>query len=172
MISTPDAPGGLFEKIESEENCLYKRIKMDYTYGIGKIYTKQEIDIQRVSPSFEREYCLKYLGKIGNVFSPLMIDKAVKLGEKFKGLPVNHMVIHGCGVDPGFGSSKSAIVLTERLAEEDKIRVLYAEEFEHPNPNKIASLCFDLHTKYENTWFFVDGANRDHALAKTNRLNE
>ena len=41
---------------------------MDYTYGIDKIYTKQEIEKARKSPSFEREYDLKYTGKIGNVF--------------------------------------------------------------------------------------------------------
>ena len=35
MVSTPNAPDGLFEKIEREpENtCLYKRLFLDYTYG-------------------------------------------------------------------------------------------------------------------------------------------
>jgi hypothetical protein len=41
-----------------------------------------------------------------------------------------------------------------------KIRVIYAEEFDHPNPEDIADICFDLHHKYQNTRFFVDGANR------------
>jgi late competence protein required for DNA uptake (superfamily II DNA/RNA helicase) len=41
MVSTPNAPDGLFERIEkeSEETCIYKRLFLDYTYGIGKIYT-------------------------------------------------------------------------------------------------------------------------------------
>jgi hypothetical protein len=70
MVSTPNAPEGLFERIEkeSEDTCLYKRIFLDYTYGIGKIYTAEEIEKAKQSPSFEREYNLKYLGKIGNVF--------------------------------------------------------------------------------------------------------
>jgi hypothetical protein len=70
MVSTPYTPEGLFEKIEREpeETCIYKRIFMDYTYGIGKIYTKEEIDKAKQSPSFEREYNLKYLGLVGNVF--------------------------------------------------------------------------------------------------------
>jgi hypothetical protein len=89
----------------------------------------------------------------------LKIDRVVELGEQFKNLPVNHYVVHGCGVDPGFGSSKTAIVLTERLKEQDKIRVLYAEEFNRPNPEEIADICFNLHRQYQNTWFFVDGAN-------------
>ena len=41
MVSTPNAPGGLFEKIEKEpeETCIYKRLKLDYTYSLGKIYS-------------------------------------------------------------------------------------------------------------------------------------
>jgi late competence protein required for DNA uptake (superfamily II DNA/RNA helicase) len=40
MVSTPNAPDGLFERIEKEakDTCLYKRIFLDYTYGLGKIY--------------------------------------------------------------------------------------------------------------------------------------
>ena len=66
MVSTPYAPNGLFERIEHEleETCVYKRIFLDHTYGIDRIYTKEEIDKAKQSPSFEREYNLKYLGKI------------------------------------------------------------------------------------------------------------
>ena len=65
MVSTPNAPDSLFERIEkeAEETCIYKRLFMDYTYGIGKIYTAEEIDKAKQSPSFDREYDLIYLGK-------------------------------------------------------------------------------------------------------------
>jgi hypothetical protein len=45
MVSTPNAPEGLFEKIqrEDEKTCLYHRIFLDYTWGLGKIYTEEEI---------------------------------------------------------------------------------------------------------------------------------
>ena len=35
MVSTPNGPDGLFEKIEKEpeETCIYKRLLLDYTYG-------------------------------------------------------------------------------------------------------------------------------------------
>lgn len=61
MVSTPYAPNGLFEKIEHEpeETCTYKRIFLDYTYGLDKMYTKEEIEKAKQSPSFEREYNLK-----------------------------------------------------------------------------------------------------------------
>ena len=44
MVSTPNAPDGLFEKIEKEPEgiCLYKRLFLDYTYGLDKIYTREE----------------------------------------------------------------------------------------------------------------------------------
>jgi hypothetical protein len=51
---TPNAPSGLFYNIENEpdDTCLYKRLKMDYDYGIGK-YTQEEIDKASQSPGFE-----------------------------------------------------------------------------------------------------------------------
>jgi hypothetical protein len=54
MISTPNAPDGLFEKIEREPEatCLYKRLFLDYTYGLDKIYTKQEIALARPEVKF------------------------------------------------------------------------------------------------------------------------
>lgn len=44
MVSTPNAPDGLFEKIEKEpeETCIYKRLLLDYTYGLDKLYTQEE----------------------------------------------------------------------------------------------------------------------------------
>jgi hypothetical protein len=42
MVSTPNAPDGLFERIEkeSEDTCLYKRIFLDYTCALVR-YTKR-----------------------------------------------------------------------------------------------------------------------------------
>ena len=83
MISTPNAPEGLFERIEkeSESTCLYRRLFLDYTYGLNKIYTEDEIQAAKASPSFEREYNLKYLGLIGNVFHTKDIDAAIEKGK-------------------------------------------------------------------------------------------
>ena len=85
MVSTPNAPDGLFEQIEKEpaETCLYKRLFLDYTYGLNKIYTADEIEKAKQSPSFEREYNLKYLGKIGNVFHTKDIEAAIEKGRKY-----------------------------------------------------------------------------------------
>jgi hypothetical protein len=81
MVSTPNAPNGLFEMIEREpfDTCIYKKMFLDYTYGLDKIYSNEEIEKARRSPSFEREYCLKYQGLIGNVFSTRSIENALKV---------------------------------------------------------------------------------------------
>ena len=76
---------------------------MDWIVGLGKIYSQEEIDKAKLSPGFEREYGCRYLGRIGNIFSPLQIDRAIELGEQFKGVPTNDYTLHSVGVDVGFG---------------------------------------------------------------------
>ncbi len=84
MVSTPNTPEGLFERIEKEpeSSCLYHRLFLDYTYGLNRIYNEAEIQASKASPSFEREYNLKYLGLIGNVFHTKDIEAAIEKGKK------------------------------------------------------------------------------------------
>jgi hypothetical protein len=128
MVSTPNAPGGLFERIEKEpfETCIYKKIFLDYTYGVGKIYTEEEIEKARASPSFEREYCLKYQGLIGNVFSWASIENALKV--KYNPSQIVQEAPKSLAVDPGFGSSEFAICATQLV--NGKIQVIYADSYD------------------------------------------
>jgi hypothetical protein len=166
MVSTPYAPNGLFEKIEHEpeETCIYKRIFLDYTYGIDKIYTKEEIEKAKQSPSFEREYNLKYLGKIGNVFHTKDIDAALEKGGTTTSnnqVQANSMSPKSMGIDPGWGSSPFGIVITQWS--DGQIHVLYAEEFERPDFNEMLSKIWSLMKEYEvtkkNAKIYIDGAN-------------
>ena len=84
---------------------------MDYTYGLVKIYTKEEINKARISPSFEREYNLKYLGLIGNVFHTKDIDAAIKRGTKYDPDYPNIFAREPIGIDPGWGSSPFGICI-------------------------------------------------------------
>jgi phage terminase large subunit len=131
MVSTPNAPGGLFQLIHQEplETCLYKKIFLDYTYGLDKIYTKAEIDKAKQSPSFPREYELQYLGLIGNVFSQTSIENATKI--QYNPSQINPNAKKSVGVDAGFGSSNFAICVTQYV--DGKIQVIFAEEYERPN---------------------------------------
>ena len=163
MVSTPNQPGGLMYSIENEpkDKCIYKRLKLTYEVEVGKIYSEEEIEKVRHSPSFDRVYSCFYLGKEGNVFTPSQI-KAVELGEQYKHLSINPYSIHGIGVDIGFGSSNTAVIGTEFLKEEAKIRVVFSQEWEHGDPQAIVNLIFQLYLQYgtDNTFIFVDGSNR------------
>jgi Terminase RNaseH-like domain len=162
MVSTPNAPEGLFERIEkeSEDTCLYKRIFLDYTYGIGKIYTAAEIEKAKQSPSFEREYNLKYLGKIGNVFHTKDTEAAIEKGRKYNPdnfTPYYSSTSRSMGIDPAYGSSAFGIVVTEWA--DGIVQILYAEEYHRPDYNEMLSLVYDLISKYQVDKAYIDGAN-------------
>ena len=59
---------------------------MDYTYRIQQIYSKEDIEKAKNSPSFEREYNLKYLGRIGNIFNTREIELAIEKGNNYNNL--------------------------------------------------------------------------------------
>jgi hypothetical protein len=162
MVSTPNAPEGLFERIEKEPEgtCLYKRIFLDYTYGIGKIYTAEEIEQAKQSPSFEREYNLKYLGKIGNVFHTKDIEAAIEKGGKYNPdnfTPYYSSTSRSMGIDPAYGSSAFGIVVTEWA--DGLVQILYAEEYHRPDYNEMLSTVYDLISKYQVDKVYIDGAN-------------
>ena len=161
MVSTPNAPDGLFERIEKEpeETCIYKRLFLDYTYGLGKIYTVEEIEKSKQSPSFEREYNLKYLGMIGNVFHTKDIESALQRGSQYDPDVINLLSQKSMGIDPGFGSSEFGVVVTERS--DGQIKILHADEYHRPDFNEMLSIIWKLLNKYGRTInkVYVDGAN-------------
>jgi hypothetical protein len=161
MVSTPNAPDGLFEHIEKEDEatCLYKRLFLDYTYGIGRIYTAEEIQRAKQSPSFEREYNLKYLGRIGNVFHTKDIEAAIEKGRKYDPdnfNPLSHFTSVSMGIDPAWGSSAFGIVVSQWV--DDHIEILYAEEFDRPDYNEMLSTVYGLMSKYSVDKTYIDGS--------------
>ena len=163
MVSTPNAPDGLFEKIEreSENTCLYRRLFLDYTYGLDRIYTREDIEKAKASPSFEREYNLKYLGKVGNVFHTLDIEAAIcteQEGQEMMNWSTSIMVARSMGIDVAWGGmSKFAIVITQHRNR--KVEVFHAESFEKPQMNYIINHIMQLKQRHHITKIYVDGAN-------------
>ena len=59
LISTPNRPDGLFNKIEQDQHSLYYKLFLSYQYGLEgdyPIYSKEQIEEARKSPDFPREY--------------------------------------------------------------------------------------------------------------------
>ena len=156
LVSTPNSPGQLFDKIEQEpaDSCIYKRLKLDYTVGLGNIYTSAEIQKAKQSPSFQREYNLFYGGLIGNVFHTSDIDAAI--ARKYNVDYINPFSNRSCGIDPGYGSSSFAITITQY--NDNRIEVLYSEEFERVDYIKALQTVEELYEKYKPMQLFVDGS--------------
>jgi hypothetical protein len=162
MVSTPNAPDGLFERIEkeSEGTCLYKRLFLHHTYGIGKIYTAEEIEKAKQSPSFEQEYNLKYLGRIGNVFHTKDIEAAIEKGRKYNPdnfNPYYSFTSRSMGIDPAYGSSAFGIVVTQWA--DGIVQIMHAEEYHRPDYNEMLSTVYGLISKYHVDSVYIDGAN-------------
>jgi hypothetical protein len=77
-------------------------------------------------------------------------------------IPVSLYTLKSVGLDPGFSSSGTGIVVLEHIKDEDKIRVIESHLIEKGDPNQIVNLCWDVWKRfnYMNTLFFIDGSNR------------
>lgn len=172
MVSTPNAPGGLFESIEfePEEICLYKRIFLDYTYGLHKIYTLEEIERAKRSPSFEREYNLKYLGNVGNLFNIKDIESAITSQEEYNPDVGNKEALTLMGIDTGWASSYFAVVIVSYF--NYKVHVMYASHFKNPQLKDMIDLVTDLRMKYMVDKILVDGSDPAFIYSLKERLRE
>jgi hypothetical protein len=152
MISTPNLPGGLFEAIEKEpdQDCIYNKVMLDYKVGVGKIYTKKEISMAQASPSFEREYNLKYGYGIGNIFPYQLLDACIE--DYDLALDGGEKVL---AIDPAFGSSMFAIVGIEQL--DNILYVKEAKEFERASPSAMLELVSEMAKGYGTV--LVDSAH-------------
>lgn len=162
MVSTPNAPGGLFESIEQEKSelSLYHKIVLGYQKGLNKIYTQQDIIQAKRSPSFEREYNLKYLGAIGNVFDPSDIDAATSIDYdiiQYLDDQTNPPRLQGVmGLDPGWGVSNFGIVVTHFV--DGLIRVVYVNQHTRSDHSEMISVVWDLIQRFNVTKVLVDAS--------------
>ena len=153
-----------------------KRLFLDYTYGLGRIYTQDEIAAAKASPSFEREYNLKYLGLIGNVFHTKDIEAAIEKGRRFaseRTNVTNSYTQKSVGLDPGFGSSNFGVCITELV--DGMVNVLHAEEYTRPDFNTMITTTVQLldNIRFDNSYrIFVDAANPSFISTLKQAVNE
>jgi hypothetical protein len=161
LISTPNKPSGLFSRImaESDDTCIYRKFLFDYTRGLGKIYSEQEISLAKQSHNFEREFNLHFTGIIGNVLHQRSIDVAVEKGKLYDPdfSDPYHFHIRSLGLDPAWGSSNFGIVVTQYS--EGTIQILLAEEYSKPDYNEILRIVYDIISRYRIDLTYIDGAN-------------
>ena len=129
-VSTPYLPGGLYEQIENEKECMYKRkiMLLDRALKAGR-YTQSQVELWKQSPSFMREAWGEYGYGLGDIFKDF--DNIVQeYGLDYLGGNA------GTYADPGFGSSKFGKVSGE--LRDGIIYVIEAEEYERESPITMA----------------------------------
>jgi hypothetical protein len=137
---------------------------------VGNIFSQKDIEIAKRSTSFEREYNLKFIGLVGNVFLPEKINEAIQLGRE---LDIYRQILehpseliplktqHYIGVDPAFGRSKFGIVMVCII--DDKLCVLESIELDRQDFNFCINKVSEIMYKYglssgDNTKIFIDAS--------------
>ena len=174
--STPYAIDGLMHTIQKEQNSIYTKLFLNYEVGLNKIFTKQDIEKAKTSPSFEREYNLRYAFDIGNVLTTNAIQRCLDI--HYDPDYISYESPKCISVDPAFGgSSKFAIIVSQFM--DGRIQILYADEFDRPEPHDMEQLVLDLAYKYrlfegttQNGQIIVDGANVSLIKSLKHKLNE
>ena len=74
------------------------------------------------------------------------------------------------GIDCGFGSSAFGIVVTRLV--DNKIQVVFADEFERPDYNEMLIKVWDLDKNYHVQNIYVDGANPEFIRSLKSKIGE
>jgi len=156
LCSTPNTPFDAFALIGEEQQSIYHRVRLPYTVGLNKIYTDQDIARAKQSPSWQREFCCQFSGELGNCFAPEDLDKAVEMGKTVDTYNPSTQDL-AMGIDPGFGSSKFGIVISQ--AYHSRIEIVYAQEFETSRPTRMLEVATELCSQFRVDTIFVDGSN-------------
>ena len=156
-FSTPNVPDGMFYDLMKEDNEYYK-IELPYTVGLDKIYTMEEIEKAKLSPSFEREYNLQWGYGVGDVFELEKLDPNNENSVvKYYNFTFDEQSKYDSilALDPAYSDSKFGIV--GMIKKSDKAYVVIAEELTKASDSealrKINTLL-DLH-HFSN--LYIDG---------------
>lgn len=158
--------GDVMDQIQDEikkGTSPFKLIELPYTVGLGKIYDTQLIETEKSQPYFPREYELKKGYGVGNILNEYQIQQC--MDTEYDVDRIVAMSPKVIGIDPGFGSSKFAICVSQFV--DGRIQILYANEFDRPEPTTMERLTLDLTRDYnlfsmgqqQNGQVIIDGAN-------------
>jgi hypothetical protein len=150
-LSTPQKPGDFMDRLfqEDYETSIWKRLALDWNWGINKIYDSNDINKIKGDRGFLREFCLKFSGLAGNVLDPEAIDRCITTGDTLaKTAPLDDWNIptkYVMSIDIGWGSSNTAIMVSRFVS--GKVQIIYSREFNRPVFADIISTIWQLKNK-------------------------
>lgn len=175
LTSTPGKLGSLMHQIHlaPQDKTPFYKVYIDWRQVVGKLFTKEEIDIaRRTNFAFDREYALAFGFGMGNVFNPADLQKAIDLGKQHADPRFNEDCIKRpypntiypegravIGVDPGAAGSLFAICGIQLW--NGKCHVFCAEQYERPNEDDMIDRILQLwNGTHGRANIFVDAANQ------------
>ena len=96
---------GLMQRIENDPNSKYVKLKLDYSYGLDKIYDRAFIESKKLEPEFEREYNLSSTSGDLEIHFIRVILMTISLGNEYDPDIISVDTTKCLGIDPGWGSS-------------------------------------------------------------------
>lgn len=143
FASSPSQPSDLMDQIwqQPEDECAWRRLKMDWRYGENLIYSQADLARIRGSSSWKREMELGWSPKSGSTFLQSDIERAKSIEYDISPLYGNERTI---AVDPASGTT--GIVVTE--ARDGDIYVLKAEEVTRAMHETLADHVYELWHEY------------------------
>ena len=169
MVSTPHEPNSLFHRIEqmkSDEEAGFIRLQYLYERGIGKIYEPKFLESEKEQAYFKREYEGQYSYGVGSLFNEPQILECERLGREIDTRirdmrpSIRDATRKSLGIDIGYGSSRTAFVLTEYM--DGVIRVVLSEQYDRPDFDAVVRRAYDLVRQYSldngTNKVFVDGS--------------
>ena len=152
------------------EKSFYKLLRLSYEWGVGKIYSQQDMSIAMASSSFNREYNLSWSSPSGNCFSSVSIDSAIERSKKYPDI-INKEADHCLGVDPAFSSSAFGMVCLEYS--DSIIKVVFAEQFEKSSFQGMVQKVWDIKNMVGNlNNIYSDAVNTEYIKALKDEFGE
>jgi hypothetical protein len=139
------------------------------------IVSQEFLDAERLRHGslYSKFYDAQFIASGGNVFRLQDIQTCELLGLEYNpddSLFTEVLYPKSLSVDPGFGSSKFAILLSQ--LRNHKIEILIADEFTQPSFKDMVSEVFSIIARYNVTKTFVDAMNPEFAHELKRSLRE
>lgn len=114
----------------------------------------------------------EFIAVEGNVFPLEQVEHAVKMGELLdvETATKDYSRPRSMGIDPGFGSSQFAIVISQ--TRKNRIEVVFARQFRYENPSDMVRYAWELSHRYNVKKVYADGSNPGYIRDLKRRFGE
>jgi hypothetical protein len=154
FISTPNKDGDVIHKISLEKDSLWTRSYFDYRVAVNHMWTPEEVEHMKRSPSFPKEYDLKFGYGTSTIFNAHDIDFITSDSyDTSEETCTSPYFTRWLAIDPGWGGSNCFGISIVQW-KDSKLEVVYEAELQAPLMEDVRKQIRQLIQQYHIT--FVD----------------